>query len=259
MKMQGQADGGLRPPPAGFTHPTISGRNRCPGYLLMEVVIALGLLTLGLATIGIQIQKAYDTSRDTQRILRAMHLAQSKMAELDARLIEDVDEAIEDDLEEEFGRLFPDFAWRLRLEPTQTENLWLVQLHILYQERQDVEEEEFDFDEAEVVYTLRTLRATPATIDPSRDFGADEEAMEDLAAALAGTDLDPYNLDLSLLNQIPTEQLIELLMAFQEAGLLEGVNLGSMLPPEIMDLLGEAGAGDIGTSGAGGGEGRGQR
>lgn len=218
----------------------------------MEVVIALGLLTLGLATIGIQIQKAYDTSRDTQRILRAMHLAESKLAELDARLIEDVDEAIEDDLEEEFGRLFPDFAWRLRLDPTQTENLWLVQLHILYQERQDVEEEEFEFEEAEVVYTLRTLRATPATIDPARDFGADEETMENLAAALAGTDLDPNNLDLTLLNQVPTEQLVELLVAFQEAGLLEGINLGSILPPEIMDLLNEAGGSDVGTSGAGG-------
>ena len=237
--------------------PSRSG-TRCLGYLLMEVVIALGLLTLGLATIGIQIQKAYDTSRDTQRILRAMHLAESKLAELDARLIEDVDEAIEDDLEEEFGRLFPDFAWRLRLDPTQTEDLWLVQLHILYQERQDVEEEEFEFEEAEVVYTLRTLRATPATIDPARDFGADEETMENLAAALAGTDLDPNNLDLSLLNQIPTEQLLELLVAFQEAGLLEGVNLGSILPPEIMDLLNEAGGADVGTSGTSGAGGAGK-
>ena len=205
---------------------------------------------MGLATIGLQVQKAYDTSRDTQRLLRAMHLAQSKLAELDARMIENVDEAIEDDLEKEFGRLFPDFAWRLRLEPTQTEELWLVRLDILFQERLDIEEEEFDFDESEVVYTLRTMRATPATIDPARDFGADEEAMENLAAALAGTDLDPNNLDLSLLNRIPTEQLIELLMVFQEVGLFQAADLGSMLPPEVMELLAESGAFDMGTNGA---------
>ena len=233
-------------------HPgSVARRASRPGYLLMEVVIALGLLTLGLATIGIQIQTAYNTSRDTQRLLRAMHLAESKLAELDARLIEDVDSAIEDDLEEEFGRLFPDFAWRLRLEPTQTEELWLVQLDILFQERQDIDEEEFDFDEAEVVYTVRTLRATPATIDPARDFGADEETMERLAAALAGTGLDEHALDLGMLQQIPTDQLLELLAIMQEIGLFDLSDLASQLPPEILDFLNAAGVGDLGTSGGG--------
>jgi len=208
----------------------------------------VALLVLGLSTLGVQLQKAYDAARDSHRMLRAMNLAESKLAELQVGLIQDVDSAIEDDLEEEFGPLFPDFAWRLRIEPTETELLWAVRLDILYQQREYVEEEEFDFEEAEVLLTLRTLRATPVTIDPATDFGADEEAMQQLTDALAGTEIDPYSIDLRQIAGLPLDQLVELLAAFEEAGLLEGINLGSLLPPEILSLLEEA-QGDAGTNG----------
>lgn len=223
----------------------------------MEVVIALGLLTMGLATIGVQMQTAYDTSRDTERILRAMHLAQSKLSELDARLIQNLDQAIEDDLEEEFGRLFPDFAWRLRMDPTQTPDLWLVQIHILYQRRLDVEEEEFEFDEAEVVFTLRTMRATPATIDLTEFFpglGADADGEEGgvdegllcLAEALNQAGIDIYDFDPAEVLARPTEELLALALDVSACGFsLPGMT------PELMDLVGEVGALDVGTSGSG--------
>jgi hypothetical protein len=215
--------------------------------------VALGLLVLGMATIGMQIQNAYEATHETQHMLRAMNLAESKLAELEAGLIQNVDSAIEDDLEEEFGPLFPRHAWRLRIEPTETPELWLIQLEILYQPRFDVEEE-FDFDEAEVLFTLRTLRATPVTIDPARDFGADEEAMLHLAEALSGTEIDPNAIDLRAIGQLPIEQLLELLAAFEEAGLLQGVDLRALLPAEILQMMEDAGA-DLGTNGAGAGQG----
>ena len=229
--------------------PSLGCRRR--GYLLLEVVVALGLLVLGLATLGMQIQNAHETTYETKRTLRAMNLAESQLAQLEAGLIQNVDSAIEDDLEDEFGRLFPSYGWRLRLEPTETPELWAVRLDILYQLRLDVEEE-FDFDEAEIVFTVRTLRATPVTIDPSRDFGADEETMQKLTEALSGTDLDAYALDLRAVGGLPIDQLLELLTAFREAGLLEGINLGSLLPAELLNMLEEAGAdldGDAGTNG----------
>jgi len=207
----------------------------------------LGLLVLGLATIGSQLQESFDTSVRMQRMLRSVNLMESKLAELDARLIPDIEDAIQDDLEHEFGRLFPDYGWRLRIEPTQTPDLWLVKLEILYQRREDVEEE-FDFDAAPVVHTVYTLRATPATIDPSRDFGADEDTMKKLSDAFGGTDIDPTQLDLRLLAGQPLESLIGVLQTLQEAGLLQGVDLGSFLPPDIMQLLEEA-TGDAGTGG----------
>jgi hypothetical protein len=222
---------------------------RRASYLLLEVVLALALLVLGLATIGMQVQTSFDTAHASRRMLRAMNLAESKLAELDAQLVPDVEEAVEDELEDEFGKLFPDYGWRLRIDPTQTPDLWLVRLEILYQGRQDVDDEEFDFEEAEVAYTVRTLRATPATVDPARDFGADEETMERLTEAFGGTDLDPTNLDPRLLAGLPLEDLVDLVAALQEAGLLQGIDLASVLPPEILELLEEAGGGDAGTDG----------
>ena len=238
--------------PAARKANTLTGVTRSVarrGYLLLEVMLALGLLVLGLATIGMQIQTSWETALDTHRVLRAMHLAESKLNELDAGLISEVESAVERDLEEEFGRLFPNFGWRLRIEPTQTPELWLVRLQILYQQRQDVEAEEFEFEDAEVLYTLRTLRATPATVNPQRDFGADDETMAQLTEALAGTELDPEALDLRLLAGMPIDDLLDLLAAFQGTGLLEGLDLAAMLPPDVLQLLQEAGAEEFGTSG----------
>jgi len=228
--------------------------------MLLEVVLALGLLIMGMATIGMQIQEAFDTAHGSQRMLRAINLAESKMSELDAGLIVDLDEAVDDDLEHEFGRLFPDFGWRIRLEPLQdTPELWALRLDILYQHRLDIEEE-FDFENAEILFTTRTLRATPPTIDPQRDFGADEEALASLTEALAGTEIDPNNIDLRLIGGMPLDQLLEILTALQDAGILQGVDLGSIVPPEIMDMLTNSGAdlqggdngGQVGDNTAGG-------
>ena len=246
-----------REPGASYRQAGPVPAKRPPGrrsaYLLLEVIVSLTLLILGLAAIGTQIQNSYDTARQTRRMLRAMNLAESKLAELDAQLIPDVEEAIEDYLEEEFGRLFPNYAWRLRIDPTQTPDLWLVRIDILYQERQDVDEEEFEFEEEviDIAYTLRTLRATPATIDPARDFGTDEETMERLNEALSGTELDPTNLDPRLLAGLPIEDLVDLVAALQDAGLLQGIDLASILPPEILEMIEDAASPDAGTDGLG--------
>ncbi len=228
------------------------------GYLLLEVVLALGLLILGMAIIGMQIQDAFEAAHDSHRMLRAINLAESKISELDAGLIIDLDEAVDDDLEHEFGRLFPNYGWRIRLEPLQdTPELWALRLDILFQYREDVEEE-FDFDEAEIVFTTRTLRTNPPTIDPQRDFGADEDALENLTEALAGTDIDPNNIDLRLIGGMPLDQLLGMLTALQEAGVLQGVDLSSVIPPEIMDMLTDGGLdlGDLGGDSTGAPEGQ---
>ncbi len=237
----------------GAVHPRGPKPAARRAYLLLEVILALGLLVVGLATIGMQIQRSWDTAVDGHRQLRAMHLAQSTLDEIDAGLIIDVDSAVEKDLEKEFGRLFPRFGWRLRIEPTQTADLWLLRLQILYQERRDVEAEEFNFEEAEVVYTLRALRATPATINPQRDFGADDETMAQLTEALVGTELDAQNLDFRKLAGLPLEDLIALVDNFRQAGLLDDLDLRTLLPPAVLDLLREAGLEEFTTNGTVGG------
>lgn len=230
------------------------GGHRRPGYLLLEVVLSLGLLVLGLSTIGMQIQNAYDTAIDSHRILRAMHLAQSKLDELDAGLIMDVESAVQNDLEDEFGRLFPKFGWRLRIEPLKdTPELWLIQMHILYYNRLDVEDD-FDFDDSEIVYTLRTLRATPATINladfipglpgASDDEGSlggsdgltpeQEEQLQCVLAVLTEFDIDPFNIDMAELGRRPMEELLGIYSGTLKCGVVPSPDF---LPPDMMDGL----------------------
>jgi type II secretory pathway pseudopilin PulG len=236
---------------------TGAARFRLRGYLLLEVVVSVALLVVGLATIGMQISNSSETARNSHRMLRAMHLAESKMIEVDLRLVPDLESAVEGEIEGEFGRLFPEFGWRLRIHLTQVPDLWLVELDVIHCGRFNPDEE-YPFDEAQHLYTIRALRATPARVDPARDFGADEESMESFAEALSGTGLDPNDLDIGALGSLPIEQLISLAQAFRDAGLLEDMDLSSILPPDVMQmLLDEIGDLTGGAEGEGEGEGEG--
>ena len=85
----------------------------------------------------------------------------------------------------------------------------------------------------------------------ARDFGTDEETMERLNEALSGTELDPTNLDPRLLAGLPIEDLVDLVAALQDAGLLQGIDLASILPPEILEMIEDAASPDAGTDGLG--------
>lgn len=256
-------------------HPAVrvtDPHRRRPGYLLLEVVISLGLLVMGLATIGMQIQTAYETAVGSHQTLRAMQLAQSKLDELDAGLILDVQSAVENDLEDEFGRLFPDFGWRLRIDPLKdTPEMWLIQMHILYYNRLDPDDE-FRFDEAETVFTIRTLRATPATINlsdfiPGLPGGGDnsgladgsggmspeeEEQFQCVLEVLNQYEIDPLEIDLADLGRRPMEDLIGIYSGTIACGVTPSPDF---LPPNVQDGIGallDGGTGDGGGASDGG-------
>lgn len=197
------------------------------GFMLLEVVVAVGILVMGLAFVGMQVQNAANASRRSERALRALLLAESKLAELDTGLIEPADE-----IEDEFGPLFPDYGWRLRIEthPT-TPDLNQITLDILYQARQDVEEE-FDFEKAELVHRLYTLRVTPLTLQDVLAYFELSEEQEELVRELVNPDgegLNPNELP-ARLPDIPLADLLEqapqLLQLF---GLTEAIVM-QMLP-----------------------------
>ena len=176
------------------------------GFMLMEVVVAVGILVVGMAFIGMQLHNASRSVHRAERSMRALLLAESTFAELDTGLIIPDGE----ETEREYGPVFPDYGWRLLIEPhPDMEGLNQITLEVLHQIRQDVEEE-FDFDEAEVVHRLYTLRATPMKIDLTRDFGMDEEQADQLEEQLSDVGeggIDPRDLDPALFANLDLETI----------------------------------------------------
>lgn len=235
-------------------------RVRASGYLLLEALIATTLMVLGLAVIGAQVQKAYFESMKMERLTRAMMLAESKLAELDTGLVDF--NSFDEEMEEPFGPLFPDFGYRIRVQPTVTEGLNQVRLQILYFAR-NYHREDFDFDRAEVLYDLYTFRMAPRPIDLQADYGMDEESISrfnDLMAAV-GAEYDGYNFPLqdfmrtadieAILQLLSDEDLLQSLGGFSREEILSG------LPREVQQALKEL-EGQL-AGGGGRGEGGGRR
>lgn len=208
--------------------------NRQSGFMLLEMVIAVGLLVLGMALIGAQISTSSDIARETDRLARVVFLAESKIAELDTGLI-----LPEEEIEEDFGRLFPEFGWRMRIVPASESDLNMITLEILHQFGREVDEE-FDFTSAEVVQTYYTLRATPKPLDLTQDFGLEEEQADNIneqLAELTGGAVDVREFDPSVFQNLSTEELAGLaqLMLGEMGG--DASALMQLIPPQARDML----------------------
>jgi type II secretory pathway pseudopilin PulG len=209
-------------------------RGHRPAFILLEIVIALAILILGMAVLGSQFQTSRQAAYETERTYRALLLAESKLAELDTGLI-----VPEELIEEEFGPIFPDYAWRLQIEPSAVPNLNFITLDILYQQRPDVQTT-FDFDTATVLYTAYAMRSTPAQIDLTRDFGMDEDQADRLTEQLSGVGefgIDPRNLDPSVFRNLELEDLIDVLGPMLQALGMSTDDVMAVLPPELRDAL----------------------
>ncbi|MCH7700432.1 MAG: hypothetical protein IID37_01975 [Planctomycetes bacterium] len=220
---------------------SVSGRR---GFVLLEVVLSLGLLVLGMTVIGAQVRQAFDTSVNTALTMRAMMLAESRLAQLDSGMLVLDPVLIEagEPIEEDFGRLFPAFATRVTVSETAVEELFQVTLQMLYDRNRDPDDE-YDFDESTVLYTLYTLRATPAFIDLEVDFGVDQERIEKLIEAVPDAEFDPYAFDPSFLASMELEDLVAVLPDLLEALGIGPDEVARMLPPDVLQMLNEAGIG----------------
>lgn len=215
------------------------------GFVLLEVVLALGLLVLGMTVIGAQVHQAFETSVKTALTMRAMMLAESRLAQLDSGMLELDPALIEagEPIEEDFGRLFPAFATRVTVSETAVEELFQITLQMLYDRNRDPDDE-YDFDESTVLYTLYTLRATPAFIDLEVDFGVDEERIEKLIEAVPDAEFDPYSFDPSFLAKMELEELVAVLPDLLDALGIGPDQVARMLPPDVLQMLREAGIGE---------------
>lgn len=229
---------------------------------MLETVIATGLLIVGLAILGAQVQEAGSAVRKMERRTRALMLAEQQLAELEMGVVE-LESA--DEVEElDFGPRHPDWGWRLITEPTSIDEMVLARLDIMYLRREGTyREDDFDHDDAEIVHTLYWMRSVPKPLDFTRDFGLDEEELLELNEKLSDLGLDGIDLsdfDPRYFQNVDFEELMTSLPLILKAMNIDYRQLLGVLPPEIMKQLQDSGLlGQLEESGGMDGGGGGNR
>ncbi len=221
-------------------------------WVLLETVIASGLLIAGLAVIGAQVQSADSSIHEMRLKQQAVMLAEMSLAQLDLGLIEL--DSVDREQEEEYGPRYPDFAWRLNIEESGIDGMYVLALEILYkpQSTEDYgsyQEGEFDFELAEVVFTAFALRPQPEPLDLASAVGLPvnvdpddpEQGLGDLKCECIG---DGFQLDQACFVDLPLQDLIQ--CATEVANILgiDPMSLLGGLPPGLLDGLDLEGEGE---------------
>ncbi len=217
-------------------------RNR-RGYMLLETVVAAGMLVVALSIIGAQFHDSQMAIRRMERRVRALTLAEQQLAFLDLGLIEL--ESIDEVEEGDFGPRFPDWGWRMRTEPTSVEGMFRLTVEVLHHFREgDYTEDSFEHDDAETVHQVYAFRAKPQTLDLAADFGLSDDEYEEIAAKLASAGipgLDAATFDPSVLAKLDSEDLLKALPVVLSALGLDLGALEAMIPPDILKELKDSG------------------
>lgn len=226
-------------------------------YVLLETVIATGLLIVGLAVIGAQLQESDTSVRKMDRKMRAMMLGDAYLAQLDLGLVPL--DSVERELDGDFGPRFPDWGWTMLTEQTAIDGMFGLSLAVWHHQREEAYTlNSFDFEHAEVVHTLHALRAAPRPLNLGIDFGLNEDEMAEFAEKASRTGvpgLDPEALDRGVLPNLSVDELIKVLPLIADALGVDISYLTSLVPPDVLQSLQEGGLLD--ESGALPGEGEG--
>lgn len=218
--------------------PQHNERRRC-AYVLLETVVATGLLIVGIAVIGSQVQDADTSIRKMDRRIRAMALAEQHLAELDLGLIEldSVDQFQEGD----FGPRHPDWGWLLTTEDTAIEDMYLLRVDVMYLMREGrYREDDFEHDDAEIVHTIYAMRATPRPINFEEEYGLTPEEFDSLCEKLDLLGIEGISceaFDLGAAGKLPFEELIKVLGDLLPAMGIDPSDSLGMLPPNLLELL----------------------
>lgn len=164
-----------------------SQRPRRQGIILLEVLIALALLVAGLAVVGAQMQSGLQAAYESDMATRAVLLADTKMAELRAGVLEP--ERVDDILKGDFGITYPGYTWVMRFDETESDGLMSVELQIRYDQAMKDrriasprEQIQVDEEEGSVIWEVYALYPQPADVNMERDYGIPTDELTMLAA-----------------------------------------------------------------------------
>ncbi|MCK6455334.1 MAG: type II secretion system GspH family protein [Phycisphaerae bacterium] len=194
-------------------------RCRCrAAMILLEVVIALGIMLLSFAAVGGALRNGTFAAERAERVLRAMMMTEELLTKLDTGVL-----LPEQEQSGEFGDLvMPGMSWKLEIQPDDQEPDLLLVTATIYEELPTGTE-----GERRALLETHTLRAKPRTINLKNDFGMTDEQLEMLTSAIPGGGqfLDPENCDLTSLAKLDMDTLTELLpalLALMNSGQLSG-------------------------------------
>src|SRR5690606_21389268 len=120
---------------------------------------------------------------------RSAMLIETKIAELEAGIVRP--EGINDELEGNFGTLYPGYSWSIVAETTENPEVYLLRIEVGYnpaaaQQLIDNPDYTYRFDEpgTRVLQTTYRLYPVPARVEIERDFGLSREELEKFLGVL---------------------------------------------------------------------------
>ncbi len=163
------------------------------GVMLLEVIVALGILVFGLAMVGLQINSGLQVAQKNRLYTQAAMLVDSKLDEVEAGVVQP--DLIEQEVKGDFGILYPGYTWRVEIHPTEIEDFYMAEIQIGY--RQGAVEEQIrdpksvidiEDQDTKILRTAYRLFPKPADINLERDYGITQEDMDAMLADLGGLD-----------------------------------------------------------------------
>lgn len=157
------------------------GRRTARGAVLLEVVLATGILFVGMSVIGLQVVNGLQVARNVESTLEATLLVDTLLAEMDAGAV--VPESSDDLIEGDFGIRAPGYAWRILIEPADVDDLLMLTFQISYNDA-DADDQvnnpdrQIDFDPDRLLREVHRLYPVPADVNMERDFGVTSEDLQ---------------------------------------------------------------------------------
>ena len=242
-------------------------RTRCRspiarGAVLLEVVLSLGILMISMGAIGFTFSNGQYFLERSERLTRAMLMTEKLIVEMDAGLLSMEERELAGTFQTDgVTESLPGMSFKVVAEPSpRVVGLLNIDIDIYMGDPDDEENRQ-------LIMRTYVVRPLPQGLDFERDFGLDQEQIEQLTEAIPGGAalFDPNNFDPRSLASLPIDQLVEilpsLLQAFGgqlgqgqidqllnavESGDLSGLQNGGNIP-------GLNGAGGAGNNGGGGG------
>jgi len=202
------------------------------GAALLEVVVALSLLLISMAAIGVAFNNGSYFIEKAELLARADIMTERLIGQIETGIVSlDAPQTIGDFGEEGV----PGMTFRVTVNPDQNvQDLLRVDIEVFMGHPEED-------DDAELVTRTHLLRAMPRGIDFARDFGFDEEQLAQVTDAIPGGEavLDVTNFDPKDLASLDLDMLVQMLPTLMQAlG-------GNMAGGDLSGLLQAAASGDM--------------
>jgi hypothetical protein len=196
------------------------------GAALLEVVIALSILLVTMSVVGLTFRNVQRNIEWSERLSRAVIMSERLLVEMDTGFLDMKDER---EMSGWFGvESIPGMSWRVEINPhDRIDRLVEVDVHIYMGDPDGSEDERLR------LLTTRVWRPEPRGLDLEKDFGLDEDQIDQLTEAIPGgvAIFDPTDFDPRMFAQLDMEMLSELLPTLIQAfgGSFMGGDLGGLL------------------------------